>query len=271
MKLKELPKFWATSRALNKCSVAELHQPSETVLPVIVSLTSIPSRLKIIHLTLRSLLSQQQKPEKIILWLNRSLMQKLPVSLTELEGPYFEIRYSELSCSYRKLIHSLSAFPDKIIVTCDDDLMYDSSWLKRLYADHVQHPGSIIAHACRLIAYKDGELLSYDHWQCQTRTDFTEKWLLPIGCGGVLYPPHCLHEDTTNAALFMKLAPKADDLWFKAMSHLKGTATRRSSEPGNKPVPILGSQKVSLKKTNVRKNGNYDQWRAICDYYQISQ
>src|SRR5690554_7556478 len=40
--------------------------------PIVVSLTSIPSRLGTIHLTIRSLLAQSVVPKKIILWLHRS-------------------------------------------------------------------------------------------------------------------------------------------------------------------------------------------------------
>ena len=43
------------------------------------------------------------------------------------------------------------------------------------------------------------------------------------GVGGVLYPPNCLYKDILNEELFMKLAPKADDVWFWAMAVLNHT------------------------------------------------
>lgn len=268
MKLKELPVSWWTARKLMRLTADNLKNTRTPRLPVIVSLTSIPSRLAIIHLTIRSLLAQSYPAEKIILWLNDSLRDQLPQSLYELVGEDFEIRYVNLTCSHRKLIHSLELYPEKIIVTCDDDLMYDPSWLQRLYQSHTAYPKDIIAHECRLIKFiQPGQPAAYSEWKTEARTDITEPWLMPIGYGGVLYPPHCLYADVQNRELFLRLTPKADDLWFKAMSYLAGTYTRRSANPGKKPIPIIASQKDSLKKTNVRQDGNYQQWLALCEHY----
>ena len=270
MKLKELPLSWWTARKLARLTADELLKVGVPRLPLIVSLTSIPSRLGIIHLTIRSLLAQTHPAEKIILWLNDDLRGQLPQSLVELEGSAFEICYVNLTCSHRKLIHSLELHPDKTIVTCDDDLMYDATWLYRLYQSHLVHPKDVIAHECRLIRFvAPGQPAPYCEWKTEARTDITEPWLMPIGYGGVLYPPHCLYSDVQNRELFLRLTPKADDLWFKAMSYLAGTNTRRSANPGKKPIPIIASQKDSLKKTNVRQDGNYQQWMALCQHYNL--
>lgn len=270
MKLKELPCSWWVARQLKRIDIHDLQHAASTRLPIIVSLTSIPARLGIIHLTIRSLLAQSHQPEKIILWLNQELEGTLPKNLTSLESDLFEVRFKELTCPHRKLIFSLEEYPNYAIVTCDDDLMYNSSWLYRLYEDHLRHPKDVIAHECRLIKFTpDGELAPYDQWKTEERINLSAPWLMPIGYGGVLYPPHCLYSDVQNRELFLTLTPRADDLWFKAMSHLAGTATRRSSNPGQKPIPIIGSQKESLKKTNVRGTGNYDQWLALVNYYQL--
>ncbi|HSX52263.1 MAG TPA: glycosyltransferase family 2 protein [Cellvibrio sp.] len=269
MKLKELPNSLWTAWKLGKLSQKQLTSLAPKI-PVIISLTSIPSRLNGLHIVIRSLLTQNQCPEKIILWLHKDLQTSIPSSLQMLIGDLFEIHYGDMTCSHRKLVHSLETYPNKIIVTCDDDLMYNSSWLQRLYQDHLIFPDRIIAHECREITYDNsGTLLSYNKWKTQTEPGVSSKWMMPIGYGGVLYPPHILHSDVTRADLYLALAPRADDLWFKAMSYLKGTITQRSQQPGEKPTPLAGSQKISLKHTNVRENGNYLQWKAICDYYDI--
>lgn len=270
MKLKELPKaLWMVFK-LSRNNAERLKSAVDSVLPVIVSLTSIPSRLPILHLVVRSLFLQTKSPELIVLWLHKDLQNKLPSSLTALVGDRFQIRFVEDTFSHRKLIYSLVEFPERVIVTCDDDLMYDPSWLARLWDSHCAYPRAIIAHECRVIQFDNvGEPAAYAAWKTASNKDFTHKWLMPIGYGGVLYPPHSLHQDVTNKTLFLSMAPKADDLWFKAMSHLAGTETRRSIDPGKKPIPIPRSQKDSLKKTNVKQNGNYLQWKAICEHYGI--
>ena len=246
-----------------------MHNEDRKILPVIVSLTSIPSRLDSLHLVIRSLLLQTCMPEKITLWLHHDLRSQIPKSLEQLIGERFEIHYVDLTCSHRKLVHSLERFPDKVIVTCDDDLMYSSTWLERLYQDHLAFSQDVIAHECREVRYNNGDLAPYNEWVTQKQPGVTSTWMMPIGYGGVLYPPNALYKDVTRTDLYMTLAPRADDLWFKAMSYLHGTTTRRSRQPGKKPIPIAGSQKVSLKHTNVRENGNFEQWQAICAHYNI--
>lgn len=270
MKLKEYWPSWKMARSIKNLSLASLKKTALDPLPVIVTLTSIPSRLATIHLTLRSLLNQSMKPEKIVLWLHHDLASELPASLVELQGEIFEIRYVDLTCSHRKLIHALDAFPNKTLVTSDDDLMYDHTWLERLYVEHQKFPADVITHECRKITRNgEGELLPYKQWPTIKEAGVVGMDLLPIGYGGVLYPPDCLMPQATDVKRFMQLAPQADDLWFKAMSFLKGTRVRRSSSPEPKPMPIIGSQKISLLKTNIREDGNRKQWQKIIDFFDI--
>lgn len=250
--------------------LADLRGSKANALPLMVSLTSIPSRLHVLPLTVRSLLSQTQAPQKILLWLHHSLASSLPGALSELQSEVFEIRYVELTCSHRKLIHTLAAFPDKTVVTCDDDLMYAPDWLAQLHAEHLRQPEAIMANECRQITRDEqGALLPYKQWPYLQHGASSNRPLLPIGYAGVLYPPHALDERVSDVDLFMRLAPKADDLWFRAMAHLKGTPVRHSQRPYPKAQPIMGSQQVSLLKTNVREDGNRLQWQALCEFFDL--
>lgn len=271
MKLKEYIPSLMTTLKLRSIPLEKLKSTNTQTLPVIVTLTSIPSRLNIIDITIRSILNQPQKPSKILLWLHQDLKNKIPKKLSDLVGDIFEIRYQQdLTCSHRKLIYSLKEFPDSILITCDDDLIYRPEWLTSLYNDHLQYPSSIIANECRKLTYdNNNELLPYKQWKYIKTKGIVDKKLLPIGYGGVLYPAHSLHQDTTDQTLFLKLTPKADDLWFKMMSYLQGTEVRRPSAPCEKPIPIVGSQAISLKKSNVRKDGNILQWQALCKHYSV--
>jgi len=268
MKLKEYPvsiaqsiKLWLTpAQLLGKTA-------TRADLPLIVSLTSIPSRLGILHLTIRSLLRQRLQPEKIILWLNHELANQIPKWLANLQGDRFEIRFSDQHCAHRKLVHSLNAFPQHTIVTCDDDLIYPADWLERLISEHKKHPTDIIGHECRHIAYTDnGEARPYKEWGSAAPGE-SGNTILPIGYGGTLYPLGCLHAEVTNSERYLALAPKADDLWFKAMSLRQGTVSRRSSKPPKKPTPIIRSQQVRLGDTNIKRDGNRLQWQALLEAY----
>lgn len=238
---------------------------------LIVSLTSIPSRLAIVHLTIRSLFAQTQLPRKIILWLHEDLKKQIPQSLSSLENEIFEIRFNDLSCSHRKLVSSLECFPEDCIVTCDDDCMYEVDWLELLHASHLLFPNEVIGGKCRRIIYDDaGELMPYKRWRHESQRGISEGCLLAVGYAGILYPPHGLMADVTNRELFLNLAPHADDLWFKAMAVLNGTGVRIASASINDPLEINRSQKFALRRENIREDGNHRQWRQICRHYNLT-
>lgn len=268
MKLKEIPLSAYHSFRLKMLSVKQLITPKENAIPVIVSLTSIPSRLEKLHITLRSILDQSRPPQKIVLWLNENHQSLIPKSLKELESEVFEIRFTSLTCSHKKLIHTLELYPEDHIVTSDDDFIYDKKWLESLYEAHLKNPRSVVAHQVRQITYdSDKNLLDYKNWKYKNPSNI--KANLAIGAGGIWYPPKSLHPKATDIELFLKLTPKADDLWFKAMSLLQQTDVLPSENPPKHLIPVFGTQKVSLKKDNVDGNLNVKQWNDLANYFNL--
>ena len=271
MKIKEFFPSLIKSLQLRRLKSARLHSDNRPASEVIVSLTSIPSRLRLLDLTIRSLMIQSVRPAKILLWLHEDLQGKEPKALSALVGEIFSIHYSDLTCSHRKLIHTLELYPDAVIVTCDDDQLYPNDWLERLVEDHKRFPGEIIANECKLIACsEDGETLPYKQWSGKIDAGFSDASLMPVGYGGVLYPPDSLLPEVTDPDLFLKLAPKADDLWFKAMSFLKGTTCRKASNPSAMPLPVIGTRQTTLAQSNVKLDQNREQWDALRHYFQFT-
>lgn len=272
MKLKELPKSVYHTLRLAWKPVAAFQLKEKEEVPVVVSLTSIPSRMKRLHVVIRSLLDQSVRPEKIVLWLNESQKGNIPAKLHQLEGDLFEIRFTPLTCSHKKLIHTIPLYTDTPIVTCDDDFIYHPKWLESLYQEHLERPNTVLANHVRTITYdSNGALLSYKEWAYHPATDATSTMLLAIGGKGVLYPPNALDERYDKVDLFLDLAPKADDLWFKAMELLKGTPVRLSGRPVSEPIPIARTQKVSLKKENIGGDKNKKQWLALEQYFSLKK
>ncbi|MCF6132565.1 glycosyltransferase family A protein [Flavobacterium wongokense] len=267
MKLKEYPQSFFNTLRLLSIPVSKLNDKTNTV-PVIVSLTTIESRLNKVHITLRSVMNQTVKPEKIVLWITEADRNKIPETLQKLTGDLLEIRYTPRTSSHKKLLPSLELFPDKVIVTCDDDLIYESQWLEKLYATHVKYPKDIICNKARQIAIdENGKTLDYKFWKYTKQNN--PKKNLAIGEGGILYPPGALNSQITDYDLALKLAPKNDDLWFKAMALLNNTTVRLSENPSTVFIPIPGTQKISLKKINVVKNFNVDQWNDLTEFFNL--
>ncbi|RIV32472.1 zinc-binding alcohol dehydrogenase [Flagellimonas lutimaris] len=269
MKVKEIPVSLFHQANLTWQSKKKLTSNKKRV-PVIVSLASIPSRLNIVHLTVRSLFNQDVLPEKIVLWLHEDLKGKIPKKLNDLVGELFMIEFTDYFSSHRKLVEPLNHYPEKTIITCDDDMMYRKNWLSKLYEVHQKHPNKIIANQTRCITYNEkGELLPYKSWKPNRLGCENSRMTLPIGAGGTLYPPNTMDKRVFDRDLFLKLAPNADDLWFKIMGLLKGTTSIQAYNSDKEPIPIWGSQKQSLKSTNIKEDKNRTQWSALTDHFQL--
>src|SRR6478752_2994873 len=197
MKVKEFPVSFYHTLKLLALNPQQLKAEKSNSIPVIVTLTSIPSRLTKVNITIRSILKQSRPPKKIVLWLNENDKNHIPKSLSVLEGDVFQIKYTPLTCSHKKLIHSLELFPNDTLITCDDDFIYDYNWLEKLYNEHLANPKCIIANHTRQIQFdKNNNLLDYKKWTFKNPA--RTKAMLAIGAGGVLYPANSLSPITTD-------------------------------------------------------------------------
>lgn len=192
---------------------------------VIVSLTSYGDRIRYAYLAIESIMQAIIKPDRIILWLaNEEEGKELPVSLQMQVKRGLEIRYCKDIRSYKKLIPALREYPDAIIVTIDDDMMYDIDLLDNLLYSYRQHPDCIIANRThRIVCGAEGKPVSYLNWKWWSYDSQPSHFNFLTGCGGVLYPPHSLDREALNEEAFMSLSPTADDVWFNAMALKKGT------------------------------------------------
>ncbi|NQX93392.1 MAG: hypothetical protein HRT64_00430 [Erythrobacter sp.] len=99
----------------------------------------------------------------------------------------------------------------------------------------------------------------------QTAPD-SQSRLFPTGVGGVLYPPGAFDKQVTDENLFMKLAPRGDDIWFFWMARLAGTQQRRTEEWFDL-LEWPSSQEVALAADNLHGDGNDRQIRAMEEHF----
>ncbi len=187
---------------------------------IIVSLTSFPFRIPTLHITINSILNQTMKPDKIILQLAENEFPNkendLPESLLKLREQGLVINWNKENFKpYNKFIPTLKEYPDDIIITVDDDLIYDKNLIKRLWAGYEKNPNLIQCHrTTKMYITKNNELDGIAA-KGYKKPSFANKL---AGHGGVLYPPHILYKDITNSELFTKLSPTNDDIWFWLMA-----------------------------------------------------
>jgi len=97
-----------------------------------------------------------------------------------------------------------------------------------------------------------GDLMPYKEWDLESPNyQGPSLDLFPTGVGGVLYAPGQLSTEVLNQEVFLSLCPKADDVWLKAMSLLKGILCKKISKKTAPFWPIRISNNYELYKDNV--------------------
>ncbi|MFR9650251.1 MAG: hypothetical protein SNJ33_00575 [Rikenellaceae bacterium] len=236
---------------------------------IVVSLTTIPSRIKRLWLVVETILRQSQKPDIIVLWLSKEQFADLSTLPKELlaqqsRGLKIELREGNVKV-HTKYHYALAEYADDIVITVDDDIFYRSDMISTLMEYHRANPGAVIANRARPLMFNsEGELLPYNDWPMSQ--EGASQINMQTGVGGVLYPPRVLYKDILNIDLALKLAPFADDLWLFVMARLANcpvvcTDLMRIMID----VPNMGGEK--LMKMNVKESRNDIQIRALRDYY----
>jgi len=185
---------------------------------VIVSLASWSARLNYLAPCLESLLKQKFKADRIILWLDNECKNIMPDYLKEFEDKGIEIKFTENIRSYKKIIPALQYFPSDIIITVDDDVSYPRMLTALLYKSYVKKPHLVHAQMVKKFIKNKNyiELKSIDFKEEDCSNDN-----IPIGVGGILYPGLAVfNQDVLKQDLFLRLAPKQDDLWLWYMLKL---------------------------------------------------
>ncbi len=238
---------------------------------LIVSLTSIQPRLFDIATTIESIMLQTVRPDVIVLWLDKekNSLENLPVSLKQQMERGLSVRFVEDIGPHTKLIPALKEYPDDIIITVDDDVLYPPELIERLYTAHLQERSKILCTRARHIAVLKTKRFSYAQDWVNLSDEIEGLNVLPLGVGGVLYPPRILDEKVFDLALQRQLAPKADDIWFKAMSLLGGVVCKRIACPAHDFPLRPFSQEVSLHSANVKAGGNERQIRACFEHFAL--
>lgn len=240
---------------------------------IIISLTTYPPRIKTVEQTIKTLLNQTCEYKKILLILKNNDFpnreKDLPDNLRKLAGDKFEFLWvSEDLRSYSKLIPTLHEYPEDIIVTVDDDMLYEKDWLEKLYKAYTKNPAMIHAHRAHRITFENKKTIKpYKKWDLNIQNVKPSFNNFLTGCGGVLYPPHVLYKDIFNKDLFEKLAPTADDIWFWAMAVLNDTKINVIKGNQSSLNFVEGSQETGLCYTNVANNQNDIQLQNVLNYY----
>ncbi len=107
---------------------------------LVVSLTSFPKRICTIHLVIESILRQSLRPNKVLLYLSKEQFgdtvdeSNLPKRLLALQKKGLEIIMVDGDLrSYKKFYYAFKDYPDSLVVTVDDDIIYNTDLIRTLF------------------------------------------------------------------------------------------------------------------------------------------
>lgn len=240
----------------------------------IVSLTTFPSRIGNVWLSIETMLRQIKKPDLIILWLYKGEFKErhtLPKNLLRLEKRGLEIRFCDDNLMpHKKYYYTMLEFPRANVITIDDDMFYPPDLLGKLISQNRKYPNAICCAITRKIEIKNGRILPYKYWKYVKANLQPSFSLLTMGGGGTLFPPNSLSTKTFDINILKEKALRADDLWIKTMSLLK--YTKVTTIAGEYPyffIPIIIKNNKRLMVENIAGGNNDSIFENLIEYYKI--
>lgn len=252
---------------------------------VIVSMTSYGRRLYAsTPYAIFSILNQTVRPEKVVLWLDETKWNKdnLPKRIKRLILLGLEVEFCKDIKVYTKLLPALKKYPDKSIITVDDDIWYSKRLVEKLHKCHSANSKCIIANEIAYPTYENGILNPPSKWiwiwgiRKKEKKQLDNNLVYALGVGGVLYPPNSLNGKVLEEEVFLKLCPFADDVWLYIMAVMNNTPRLFNKQQGNKYPIDAFYQKThynsSLKDINSQRGGEFNndtQFQSVVDYYNV--
>ena len=196
---------------------------------VVASLTTIPSRLEFLHVSLESIFNQTVMPEKVILYIGDDVdLDQIPdtVKVYQDKGLFIEKRPGNLR-SHKKYYYACQEYPDHAVITFDDDWIYPPTMVASLIETYRKYPDCVSSNwVMEMKRNEDGQLLSFQKWGF-----FGGKAIPPslklraLSGSGMILPPSILPQIAFDADTFMELSPTCDESWLKIIETINGIHT----------------------------------------------
>lgn len=225
---------------------------------VIVSMASYERRFSTLHLCLDSIVKQFVKPDKILLFLDH-FYETIPLQVLKFQELGVEICIAETDLkSHNKYFYAMKRYPNDILITLDDDVIYPPDLLNKLLTSYKKYPFAVSAGRVHKMCFdSNGYVMPYNLWEKEVDLyDTPSMDLIAIGVGGILYPPKCMDKTLFNAKKIQQLCLYGDDIWLKAMQILKGTPVVAIRQKKQHPPVIANTQQQGLYIINKMQQRN---------------
>ena len=249
------------------------HSKEMITIKILVSIASYAERFLTLPLCLKNVFHQTHPPDYVFLFIKQSDISRLPQEVLDYtkNGLKIQLAYPDLK-PHNKYFHIMQQYPDDIVITLDDDVLYPLDLIEKLILSYHAYPDARSAgraHKIRLDS--NGNILPYEAWERECKIyNAPSLSLFACGVGGVLYPPHCMPDETFNSDAIKKLCLYADDVWLKAMQLLQYTPVVLIKQQKQHPECIPDVAEHGLYQTNKLMGRNNLYIKNVFDTYHIT-
>ena len=232
-----------------------LYKGKKRLETITVSMTSFPARINQAYYAIKSLMVQSCPPDRIVLWLalNQFPDRTLPEQFNSLVEKGLEIKWCSDKRSHKKYYYALKEQKkDELVITYDDDIIYEYDSIEKLVNAHKLFPNAIICNRAHEITLGDEGIMPYKYWKLSSDVGCSQPALalMPSTGNGCLYPFGIMPDITFDWEVCRNTAPTADDIWMKFCS-LKNKVKVLKTKPCIATLcNVFGSQRHTLTSIN---------------------
>lgn len=183
---------------------------------IIVSLTTIKSRISSIKGVLDSILNQSLAPDEINIYVSNKEFTSSDFSDIYYKTNNINVFFVDDIKSHKKYYYAFISHPDDFIITLDDDIIYHPDTIRKLWEFHLKYPNCVICNRGRFISIYEDNITKYSRWLRNFPIDYPTNLVMPTGCLGVLYKPSWFKNDIYHLERITdKDILLNDDVWLK--------------------------------------------------------
>lgn len=229
---------------------------------IVASLTSYPQRINVVSKVIHSIQKQYLRPDRIVLTLSKqqfpNLEDDLPQELKMLQNQDLTIKWVDDDIRpHKKYFYVMQDMPNAIVITFDDDVLYDKDVISTLYESYLKHPNCVSCMRAHRMLLDKNRIGKYKDWiiEDNSLSQKESHYAVATGVGGVLYPPYAFGVAAFDCGFIKNNCIDADDLWLKAME-LKYNRKVVLATRHRTMKLIEGTQATALYTQNVYSDGN---------------
>jgi hypothetical protein len=231
---------------------------------ITVSFTTFPARFESAKYVADIMLRQTLKPDRVLLILATDEVDSkndLPKDYVQLEKRGLSVVFVDRSLkAHNKYQYAMKNYPDSILITVDDDILYPLELVETLYSSYKNFPNAISAMRAHRMLFENERLSPYNDWEFETRYTYEPAFdLFATGVGGVLYPPHLMDECKEilfDPNVLWEASKAADDTWLKFAELKCNVPVVLATKDKYELTLVPSSQKVSQHSEYVDRGGN---------------